>query len=465
MRKGGITVFLSLVFVLLLAFVSGIIQSSVVRTAGNLSRLETDRAVYSIFGEYQKQLLEQYQIFVVEGSYGTGTYEEENLVRRMHCYETGNTDHEVTEIQYLTDNNGQAFREQVLTYMEQKYGLSLIQEFTGLTSQWEEQEIQSEETREQQEDVMREMQQLGGLLEDSQEEGQQEENTENPFEFMEKIQNTGLISVVLPEEMTLSEKEIDPDMQVSYRGLTSGRGTFAARSNMNGIEEKLLFDEYVLKKFDNAALGDGDEIPDNRTLDYEVEYILSGKSSDKDNLESVLLKIFLIRIVLNYVYLMTDTGKQGEAQILALAISALLMIPEAVEVIKQLILAAWAAGESVVDIRSLLAGKRAALIKNAENWQTSLTSLFTLGSERDGESGSDAAGGLSYEDYLRAFLFIGNSDKVTMRTLDRVEENLKSEQELEFIRMDHCVAKIEMKNTALIYGNLTYQFPVRFGYE
>lgn len=66
----------------------------------------------------------------------------------------------------------------------------------------------------------------------------------------------------------------------------------------------------MLKKFDNAALGDGDEIPDNRTLDYEVEYILSGKSSDKDNLESVLLKIFLIRIVLNYVYLMTDTGKQ-----------------------------------------------------------------------------------------------------------------------------------------------------------
>src|SRR5699024_4178096 len=152
-----------------------------------------------------------------------------------------------------------------------------------------------------------------------------------PFEFMEKIQNTGLISVVLPEEMTLSEKEIDSDMQVSYRGLTSGRGTFAARSNMNGIEEKLLFDEYVLKKFDNAALGDGDEITDNRTLDYEVEYILSGKSSDKNNLESVLLKIFLIRIVLNYVYLMTDTGKQGEAQILALAISALLMIPEAVE--------------------------------------------------------------------------------------------------------------------------------------
>ena len=149
--------FLSLVFVLLLAFVSGIIQSSVVRTAGNLSRLETDRAVYSIFGEYQKQLLEQYQIFAVEGSYGTGTYEEENLVQRMHCYETGNTDHEVTEIQYLTDNNGQAFREQVTAYMEQRYGLSLAKNFAGMTEEWKEQSLEGEKMREKEETVLGEL--------------------------------------------------------------------------------------------------------------------------------------------------------------------------------------------------------------------------------------------------------------------------------------------------------------------
>ena len=40
----------------------------------------------------------------------------------MLYYGTGNTDHEITGMQFLTDNRGQAFREQVLTYMEECYG-------------------------------------------------------------------------------------------------------------------------------------------------------------------------------------------------------------------------------------------------------------------------------------------------------------------------------------------------------
>ena len=55
---------------------------------------------------------------------------------------------------------------------------------------------------------------------------------------------------------------------------------------------------------------------------------------------------------------------------------------------------------------------------------------MTLGSGADGLSGEDAAGGISYEDYLRIFLFFGNTDEVTMRTVDRVEENLASEHGL-----------------------------------
>ena len=53
MKKGEITVFLSIVFVLMISFVSGILQASMIQAAKNMARLETDRAVYSIFGEYQ----------------------------------------------------------------------------------------------------------------------------------------------------------------------------------------------------------------------------------------------------------------------------------------------------------------------------------------------------------------------------------------------------------------------------
>lgn len=40
-----------------------------------------------------------------------------------------------------------------------------------------------------------------------------------------------------------------------------------------------------------------------KSLDYEVEYLLAGKKSDKENLESVLMKLFLIRMGVNYICL------------------------------------------------------------------------------------------------------------------------------------------------------------------
>ncbi|MBM6853552.1 hypothetical protein H6B11_05165 [Mediterraneibacter glycyrrhizinilyticus] len=465
MRKGEITVFLSVVFVLMISFVSGILQASSIQAAKNLGRLETDRAIYSVFGEYQKELLEQYHVFGLDGSYGTGSYTEENLISRMHYYGTEGTEHEVTDIQYLTDNSGQAFREQVLTYMEQTNGIGMIRKFTGLTEEWEEQEIQGNEMEKIREESTQEIEEISSMLENTADtgSGEKEADVENPFHFMDKIEQYGILSVVLPKDMILSEKEITLESQVSYRNLRTGRGSFPSRTGTDGIEEKLLFDEYVIDRY-TSAVPEGESDEKNRTLDYEIEYILAGKTSDKENLESVLFRIFLIRMALNYAFLLTDTEKQGQAEILALAVAALLLVPEAVEGIKHLVLIAWAAGESVTDIRTLLSGKRAALVKTTDNWQTSLTSLFTLG-EGSGTEENDAQEGIYYKDYLRILLFLENSKDVTMRALDRIEENLRTEQKLGFFHADQCVTRLKMSNTITLYDSLTYQFPVYFGYE
>lgn len=467
MKKGEMTVFLSIVFVLMISFISGIIQASSIQAGKNLARLETDRAVYSVFGEYQKELLEQYHIFGVEGSYGTGSYTEDNLISRMHYYGTDGTEHEITGIQYLTDDHGQAFREQVLTYMEQTKGIGLIRELTGLTAEWEEQEIQGKEMEEIQEETAEQMEEVSDLLETEEDTGTggQEQISENPFTFMEKISQYGIVSVVLPEDMVISEKTVDLEAQASYRNLRTGRGSFPSRTGMDGIEEKLLFDEYLAESFTNAVPEEEDAGEEkDRSLDYEIEYILAGRSSDEENLESVLFRIFLIRMALNYTFLLTDTEKQGEAELLALAISAVLLMPEAVEGIKQLVIAAWSAGESVVDIRTLLSGKRTALVKTSENWQTSLSSLFRLGDDSRQE-GSDIQGGICYKDYLRMLLFLENTDEITMRALDRAEENLRTEQQLDHFRADQCITRLRMDNTVTFHDSLTYQFPVYFGYE
>lgn len=486
MKKAEITAFLSMVFVLLVSFVLGILEVSVIQTSKNISRLTVDRAMFSIFGEYQTDLFDEYYVFAIDGSYGSGGFSEDQVTSRLHYYGSPAIKHEITGIQYLTDDHGQAFREQVLEYMETKYGIGLIRDFTGLTQKWEEQNIQGEEMADKEESIMAEIGEIKGQMEQAGPAGASDPEEElpdetgqsgqtdtsvipegNPFTSLEQIEKSGVLSLVMPSDMELSGLKINADEQASNRNLAAGRGTFPMRQGTDGVEERLLFNEYLLTNFSAAASQENSEVTDNSgsTLAYEIEYILEGQDSDKENLEAVLLKIFFIRMALNYLYLMGDSAKKAEVTALAVAVTTVLLIPEMAEVLEQLILLAWAAGESVVDLRTLLAGNRVALVKSSENWQLSLSSLLTLGSGSEQICGEDTPGGISYKDYLRIFLFLKDTDEITMRTLDRVEENLSTKYGWSSLRTDQCVTKMEMKNTMELFGGLTYTFPAYFGYE
>ena len=55
-------------------------------------------------------------------------------------------------------------------------------------------------------------------------------------------------------------------------------------------------------------------------LQYETEYLISGKESEKENLGSVFSKILLMRFLPNLIYVQGDTVKQGQAEALAASI-------------------------------------------------------------------------------------------------------------------------------------------------
>ncbi|WP_278320651.1 DUF5702 domain-containing protein [Faecalimonas umbilicata] len=107
-----------------------------------------------------------------------------------------------------------------------------------------------------------------------------------------------------------------------------------------------------MEHFGNAV----DQKKEN-TLSYEMEYILEGKESDQQNLEAVVKKLLLMRSGANYLYLLTDAGKQAEAETLAVSLSTAIALPVLTGLVKQAILVAWAFGEAVMDIRALLDGK------------------------------------------------------------------------------------------------------------
>lgn len=55
-----------------------------------------------------------------------------------------------------------------------------------------------------------------------------------------------------------------------------------------------------------------------------------------------------------------------------------------------------------------------------------------LGTSEDTQEGADVTDGWDYKSYLRMLLFLENGDHLTMRTLDRVEQNLIYEKDLLF---------------------------------
>lgn len=167
---------------------------------------------------------------------------------------------------------------------------------------------------------------------------------------------------------------------------------------------------------------------------------------------------------MNEVYLLSDAKKQGEAEVLALALATVALHPEAAEVLKQILLLLWCVGESVVDIRALLSGKRTVLMKSEDTWQLSLRALLQIGSGEDEIEGADAEKGMTYMQYLQVLLFMKGEEELTMRVLDRIEQNMRFEKGLSYFQADFCITKVNIQNTATIREGITYSFPAYFGY-
>lgn len=490
--KGEVTVYLSLVFILLISFAGAMLESASLQNVKNYRRADMTRAVESIFAEYQKELWEVYGIFSLEGSYETGSYSEELLKERLAYYGASGMNQEITRIQLLTDQGASAFYEQVTAYMENKYGLDKVKKLVGQTDTWKagEEALQNYER-----DGAKTEQELQELL--SQKEEFPEE--ENPLSHVAKLKSMPLVDLIMPKGRVMSKKSITLSEMVSHRKRNQGYGDFSDVAESGSTISKLLFGEYVLEHFKmasdslqsgNGNYNSGDSVGGdfvrgdsanedfgngNRgdmagagSLDYELEYILEGHASDRENLETVASKLLMVRFVPDYAYIQTDPEKKAEAEAAALTLCTVIGLPELAECAAQGILLAWAYGEAIMDIRTLISGGKVPLVKNAEDWKLSLSGLMQLGSAGENvaaDSGKDMESGLAYREYLRMLLFLKSQDEVGMRTLDMVEQNLKIRYGQTFFRADACISRVEFHSTCNLRRGIMYDFPTYFGYN
>ena len=171
----------------------------------------------------------------------------------------------------------------------------------------------------------------------------------------------------------------------------------------------------------------------------------------------------------NYVSLNMSNTKKEEINIVAEIIGALIKAPP--ELVAQLLMITWAALEAASDVRILLNGGKEALIKDADDFRVSLNGLASgqlfL---QDNEAQTDYPAiiqdeeldklsiQLSYEDYLRVFLWMIPTGIRTLRTMDMIEQNLRFglSGENTYFCFDACTDEIEI--TASVETGYDYRF-------
>lgn len=131
-----------------------------------------------------------------------------------------------------------------------------------------------------------------------------DESVENPIPIIRRVRKMGLLDLVVPSERGISDAVTDRKSLTSGRKLQTGLMLDTDIRSDNSYTSGILFGQYLLKKLGNyrrpAAAG----------LNYQVEYILGGKNSDRENLKSVAGKLLVIRQGVNMAYLLSDGGKR-----------------------------------------------------------------------------------------------------------------------------------------------------------
>ena len=215
-------------------------------------------------------------------------------------------------------------------------------------------------------------------------------------------------------------------------GASSGTdGSFASAPH-----KRLILAEYIAGHFGNFT-----EYEKDSALLYEMEYILSGKASDRDNLKVAARELVLLRSGLNMISMMRDEEKKQEAELLALAIVGFTGIGPLIESLKTLIMSVWCLAEALCDTKTLFQGGKVPLVKEGWQWTVTITGLKKF-NKSVVPSATDEQG-MDYAGYLTILLLKKSNKVLAFRAMDMIQANACKNYEPAF-RMKECINRVSL---------------------
>lgn len=468
--KGSVTLFISLLMAVILGVFQVLFQS--LRIAGGRVQAEAgvEEGLYSVFSDYNRELFDRYRVFFLDGGYGSGEFSPGIMISivedslKQSCFagkreNLWNCSYEtaaITGYTLATDQQGRPFREQAVGYMKDTLGIQGIQLLADQLQQQkktaEEQEIQGgyENAREAQDEYEKKKEEKQRQDEEDRKHGdvsaanagesgtsqvEVPDDFQNPLDTIRQVQKMGLLGLVVPADMPISQETISLEEQPSRRSLKNGIGVPAVQAESSAMDD-LLFLQYMVE-----ILGCYGEEKTENGLRYQLEYVIGGKHSDQENLKKTVQELLAVRTAANMVHLLTDSVKQTQVHQMAVIIASAVALPFLEGIISLALQGAWAFGESVLDIRCLLKGGNVPLVKSSESWKLSLENLGNILEVLNQEEGKEKAG-MDYQEYLRLLLFMKGSQSRLDRTIDLAEQEMRAGGQENF-RMDLCVYALE----------------------
>lgn len=437
-----------------------------------LAKLQTETTLESAFANYSSILWEQYHLLAcsqeeIESQIeSAGESRLDSFGKRHNLLLFQNKEASITKCMRITDGNGAAYIQSVASYMKQNIlyeaakqiynqyeALAELEESAGLDLdnveealkelEEEAQKLANEDNEDNVENVENGVNKVNGenttgtvnSVGTSKEKNSEQEN---PLEVFQKLQEKGILELLLEDTDNLSEAELTLADCVSQRELEEGDMDIH-------LDETDWLDKVLLQQYFLTYLSCYGQVKEGHYLAYELEYLIGGKETDLENLKIAVSELLGLRAACNFLYLMSDAEKLEEAGLLAATLAggnlALL------EVVKVGLLTAWAFSEGVLDVRALLQNKKIPLVKSKELWTLELTNISSVIQEDCVAKSSKQ--GLIYADYLGLLLFFSSKENLAMRGMDVQEATIGKQNENASFSMDLMLVQVE---ATITYG-------------
>lgn len=458
--EGYMTVYISLSLGIIISLITSMLYFIRIQTIRFECECVMDMGLDSIFAEYNREMLEQYDLLFIDSTYGGSVASTDYILAHLLHYmnlnfhDVGegiltkdltaiNADNGIiAEISFPSDNRGEVLRYQIsqlsvkglLDSKEWKNDVniaSLLEEYDGRES---EREASCELVESILDDINSQL-----------EEDEEPYSVSNPADAVDKGIDSNILYYSFGEMSNLRLSNINLSDYFSHRSYKNGAGLREYQKADSVLDKYALLD-YI---FNHCGFYGNEK--ENSELSYEIEYLLAGNSSDIQNIEEIARDIFKTRYVINMAHIFSCSSKMAEAEELAALATSVILLPELTEAVKLTILFAWGYAESAKDMRILFDGHKLSLVKSEADWNTPLGQL--VGFKTYLNNYKIPSGELDYKKYLMAMISTKDAEVLTMRLMDIMEMDLRRTPGNQFFMVDKLVYQLTANiNVSSGYG-------------